>query len=185
MPYTNLQILRKELADEHRTATDYEEGDANTKVFQLAHKHIKTDSYSVYVNSSVKQDGVDYNIDKDGGVITFENAPPLNHDILIDYQYSAFTDEELTEWLNMLGSVGRAKVKCLEILLMDAARRFDYQTGQSKMSPSQVFKQIKEMLEMATGQSNNQSYGGAVIAKRTHPKYQSTVPQKTDLSRYE
>lgn len=183
MSYTELELLRKMISDPLRRSYDSQEGDGSTVIYKLTHGNISDDSYTVYVNSVEVDETTDYEIDQDEGVVTFVTPPPDGQDVEIKYQYAAFSDTELTNFLALDGSVQKSALRCLDILLWDSARRFDYISGQTEFKPSQVFDHLKDLRGIIEGKVNNEDYGGAAIVKRTNRYYDNTVTPSTDLSR--
>lgn len=184
MAYTNLQLLRKELADPYKSAFDQNSGDGETTVFKLSHGNVKDDSYHIYVEDSEQTETTHYSIDLEEGTITFV-APPTDGDsIEVTYQFSAFSDDELNEFLTLEGSVNGALLKCIDILLMDSARRFDYAVGRADLKPSQVFDNLLRLRKVIDSKiKEDDSGGGVAIVDRISRFYDDTVPTETDLSR--
>lgn len=184
MTFTNLELLRLELADPIKQGFDKQFGDGETVVYKLAHSNIIEGSLQLSVDDAEVADE-DYEIDLRTGVITFDTAPANDKEIEAKYQFTAFSDEELNNFLALDGnSIPSVMVRCIDILLIDAAKRFDYSSGQTEMKASQVFQNLKDLREVFAGKvSSSQSSGGAIKASRTHKAYQSTARNVMDLSR--
>ena len=184
MAYTDLQQLRKELADPYKSAFDENIGDAETTIYKLSHGSVKDDSFKVYVADDLKTLTTDYTIDQEEGVITFVTAPADGASIEVTYNFSAFSDTELNNFLVSEGSVNGALLLCIDILLMDASKRFDYAIGKADLKPSQVFNNLKDLRGIiATKVSNEAAGGGVSIVNRSSRHYKDTVETETDLSR--
>ena len=182
--YSSLELLRKELADPHKTAFDENIGDGETTIFKLSHGNIKDDSYAIYVDDDLKIETTYYTIDQEEGVITFLAAPALALSIEVAYSFSAFSDTELTEFITLEGSVNRALLKCIDILLMDSAKRFDYSVGRADLKPSQVFDNLIRLREIIEKKVKGEaSGGGAILMDRTSRFYEDTETTTSDLSR--
>lgn len=181
MAYSNLELLRKEIADSFKYAFDTQVGDGETSTFKLSHGNVK--DYVVYINGDEKTEETDYTIDKERGILTFTDIPIDGAEIEVKYYYSAFSDEELTEFLTLENNnVIRAALRCIDILLVDSSRCFDYASGQTEMKPSQVFNQLKEVRKIfrqKIGESNSQMR----IINRSSPFYKHRRYVETDLSR--
>jgi len=183
MAYTNLQLIRKLIADPYRYAFDTQEGDGETVKFQLSHKPVKDSSYTVYVNNVEQSDASDYTIDLEKGIVTFSTAPASASEVEIEYDYSVFSDDEITEFLTQNSDNVNATVKMMiEILLADASRRFDYSTGQTEMKPDQVFQHLKDLLQVYTDKAKS-SPGGVQLVDRINQYYKDTTDEEADLSR--
>lgn len=186
MALSDLELLRLTLADEHKQSTDSEVGDDNTTSYNLSHNKIKTDSYQVLVNDVLQTEGEsdDYTINLNTGVVTFNTAPESGAEIVVNYEFSAFRDEELTEFLALDGSVQNAAIRCIKILMADAARRFDYTAGQTDIKASQVFANLKELLKTIQESGIGGNIGQTVAFKdRDNRYYKKTSDEETDLSR--
>jgi len=181
MAYTNLQLLRKELGDELRYAFDNQTGDAETKIFRLSHGRVQ--NQKVYVNSEVKELTTDYTIDSERGIITFLVAPGDKIVINATYDFSVFSDTELSEFLTLESDiVAGAALRCINILLTNSSRRFDYSSGQTEMKPSQIFQNLKELRGVFKERLSDSS-GGALMVDRLNPHYEEEVVASADLSR--
>jgi hypothetical protein len=185
MAYTNLELLRKELADPYKSAFDQNSGDGETTVFKLSHKNVKAGSYSVYVGNDEQTETTEYSIDREEGIITFVTAPTSGVEIKVEYIFSAFSDEELTEFLSLENNnISKTLVRCIDILLMDAARRFDYSVGRADLKPSQVFDNLLRLRSILSNKSRQGSGISEIsLVERTSRFYEDTNEQSTDLSR--
>lgn len=183
MSYTNLELLRKELSDPFRYAFDRQTGDGETTVFKLSHGNVQDSTYSVYVDNQLKTEGTDYTLDKENGLLTFVSAPADGKEVEVKYYFSAFSDTELTEFLKLESdNVIRAALRCINLLLTDASRRFDYVSGQTEMKPSQVFAHLKDLRKIFQ-ERLIEDYSGVAIVDRSSRFYNSTSTTETDLSR--
>jgi len=184
MAYTNLQLLRKELADPYKSAFDQNTGDGETTIFKLSHGNVKSGSYEVSVADALQTETTHYTIDLEEGIVTFLTAPADTLEVEVEYQFSAFSDTELTEFLTLEGSVNGALLKCIDILLMDSARRFDYSVGRADLKPSQVFDNLLKLRDVIEKKIKSEASGGGVIlANRTSRFYEGTETTESDLSR--
>jgi hypothetical protein len=186
MTYTNLQLIRKLIADPYRYAFDTQEGDGETLKFQLSHKPVKDGSYTVYVNDTEQDDTgdtPDYEIDLEKGIVTFTAAPASEASIEMEYDYSVFSDDEITEFLAQNNDNVNATIKMMiEILIADTSRRFDYENGQTKMKPDQVFQHLKDLLKIYSDKADS-SPKGAQYVERINQFYEDTTEETADLTR--
>ena len=164
---TNLEELRLMLSDPFKDGFDDIVADDESKQYQLSHHNIKPESLTVYINNDEQTLTTDYTVDLSQGVITFTSSP--NNEDLIEakYKYAAFSDDELNDFLDKDGSVGKVIVRCVEILLFDSARRFDYTAGQTDVKASQVFKNLKDLLAYWNGKVGS-SDSAVVVLNRKH-----------------
>jgi hypothetical protein len=184
MTMTNLELIRKKLADDYKFNADTNDGDGTTSIFKLSHGNIKEDTYEVYVNGSLVTTGFDFDLER--GIIEFNTPPSDGHAIYVKYDFSAFSDTEINNFLEENdNNVNKTIVDLVEMLLSDASRRFDYSTGQSDMKPNQIFKNLKEMREIYAGKIPSETRNNTVQGTIRSPYYRTTSSSPKDLSRYD
>lgn len=104
-------------------------------------------------------------------------------EIGFEYKHAAFTDAEIEFYYTSNGSsVNKATLKCLELLLSSAAKRYDYKAGIKDIKASQVFDHLKSLYDTFKAkveEEDNDISGtsGGIFVTRLHPAY------KVDLSR--
>lgn len=170
MAYTDLQLLRKTIADPFRNGFDEIIADGDAQDFQLTHHPVLSGSLTVYLNDSVVA-GADYEVDLEQGLVTFDTTPSANDKIEAKYQYSVFSDEELSDFLVRDVTVVKAAIRCFEILLTDSARRFDYTAGLTDVKASQIFDHLKGLLEYYKGKQASSDGSPIKILRRAHGAY--------------
>lgn len=181
---TNLEKLRQKIADPYKYAEDSQVSDGVSTVYELTHGHILDGSYTVYVDTDEQVEDTDYTIGLESGVITFSSVVPVGSDIRVIYQFSAFSDEELTEYLSdNNGNLDSATLDIIDVLLFDSSRRFDYSTGKTEMKPSQVFNNLKSLRDIISGKIKSKSH--AVKTRRISQFYDPVNTDMGDLSRLE
>lgn len=171
----DIQSVRMNLGDFLTPAVDKEIGDGDTKAFVLTHKHVQ--DYYVYIGGVLKEETTDYTVDTNSGVVKFVTAPADEAEVKVEYNYAGFTDTDLTTLLTSEGSVNNATIKAVKMLMMDAARRFDYTHGDTEMSHSQVFTHLKDMLETFRTSDT------PLIMNRTNEYYERETRTTDDLTR--
>lgn len=143
MPLTQVDYLRKRLGDDYRfDVTDFT-ADGVQRVFQLPHTHVREDDFELSIDGTPTTTG--YSVQYETGTIVFDVEPANEKEISVEYYYSAFSDEELQQFIDEEGSVSLAGVIAVEILMADAARRHDYKLADGDYKESQVFKQLKDL----------------------------------------
>ena len=183
MSYTNLELLRKQLSDPFKDGFDRQKGDGEATLYKLSHGNVKDDSYLVYVNNSLQTETTHYAIDQERGTITFVTAPGDEIEVEVTYQFSSFSDTELTNFFELDGSVDKALIRCIDILLVDSARYFDYSSGQSELKPSQIFKNLESLRKITKERLSEGQSGGVTVVTRSSPYFDSESAVETDLSR--
>ena len=183
MAYTNLELLRKTIADPIKFAIDKQLGDGTSTIFKVSHERIEDGTYKIFVNDEENEVETDFTIDLERGVITFLEAIPLNYEIRMEYFFSAFSELELTEFLALDGNdVNKSALRCVDILLADASRRFDYSSGQTEVKASQVFKNLKELREVFKDNITDTN-GNAIMVNRINDAYRPPEEIEDDFSR--
>lgn len=170
MSLTQVDYLRKRLGDDYRfDVTDFAT-DGVLRVFQLPHTHIREDDFELSIDGTPTSSG--FSVQYETGTIVFDVAPVDDKEISVEYYYSAFSDEELQQFIDEEGSISLAGVIAVEILMADAARRHDYKLADGDYKESQVFKQLKDLRTMfknhATEEADELAKAGSnpIVVKR-------------------
>ena len=183
MTYTNLQLIRKLISDPYKHAFDSQVGDDEARKFQLSHKPVLAGSYTVYLDDVEIAEDTDYTLDTEMGIVTMTSVPTAGQEVEIDYQYSVFSDTEITEFLTLDNDdVNKVVVRLIEILLADSARRFDYSQGKTDMKPSQVFANLKDLLKIYLDKVSGTDNTIRIVSMKNDYFEQPTV-QEIDLTR--
>lgn len=171
---TSIEEIRLKINDHLKPAIDKDEGDGSAKIFALTHHHIQ--DYTVTVEGAEQTENTDYVMDAVNGQITFTTAPTDGDSVVTQYKYAGFTDAELQNLLDLYESVNIVIIEAIKILMFDAARQFDYKMADEAVEPSQIFKNLKQMLEMY--QATTTSEGGVIgayvtprLVNRINPHY--------------
>lgn len=186
---TTLEMTRLKIDDNLTEAYEEAVSDGEKFLYELDF-HPVQDAVVKYGND-VKEEDVDYVLNKRTGQVKLIDSSdpesqigkPENAEVIIkiSYKYASFLDEDISLVLeqNNDDPVGAA-IACVRMLLSSAARRFDYQQGHTRMSPSQVFTHLKDLLTMLQdedgGAGNNVAFGS-----RSHGPIDSII--NSDLSR--
>jgi hypothetical protein len=148
----DIETIRMNLGDYLTPAIDTDLGDGSNKIFELTHKHLQ--DYHVYVEDTEQVEDTDYTMNEKSGTVVFSAAVGDGDEVRVEYNFAAFTDADLTIILTNLPNTNDATIKAIQMLLADAARRFDYTHGQTDVKSSQVFQHLKELLEIYQSNSN-------------------------------
>src|SRR5690606_8647461 len=135
-----LERLRNLIGDLHKSDVVRLIGDGTSTVWQLPRKRLKTDSVTLSGTGAITVSSVNY----DTGLVTLSGAVPDETKFSIAFEFSAFRDEELEDYLSS-GSIKSAALECIQVLMADAARRYDYSTGIEEFNPSQVFENLEKL----------------------------------------
>lgn len=157
----NITRVRNLIGDQHKSDVITLVGDGNAKIYQLPRKKLKTDSVAV-------TSGAISTVNHDTGLLTLVDPVDDFEKFQVQFIYSAFRDEEISEYLTANHSVRKAAIELIQILMADAARRYDYSTGLEQFRPSQIFEQLRKLLETLQSQNNDLGFsGGAKLENRT------------------
>ena len=137
-------------------------GDGTTKVFGLRHRPIMSGSVTVYVGGAEKTEGVDYTLDYATGKLTFESAPSDGAAVTADYEFAAFSDEDLERFLEASGgNLALAAGEALTSLIADRNRLVTWSRGDAKMDYDRLRQDLSEVARRFYSQGASES-GGAV-----------------------
>ena len=101
-----------------------------------------------------------------GSTIMVDGAE-VGDTVNVVYKYYTFSDSELTDILSdNAGKISAAGAQCVSYIMADAARMFDYKSGQSEMKMSQVFDNLNTLYAVlkARAQNEDPTTGGEGMA---------------------
>jgi hypothetical protein len=108
---------------------------------------VVAESETVTVDGAEQARDTDYSIDNGTGVVTFGSAPASGAAIRCSYQWTTFSDEELSDLLEERGSVVVAAVEAVCWLLADTDRLISYTYGQEKVDRTEVRQALNDLLD--------------------------------------
>lgn len=173
-----LEKLRRRIGDSSKKFVDRFEGDGNTTEYGLSYHNVF--NVVVSINGSKRPDG-DYKVVASSGQILFLAAPEMDAVVDVEYSYAGYSDEQLKGMIDTYG-VNGAAVECLQELLADSARLYDYQQGQTSDKRSQVFDHLKDLLASAKEAANGTTGYGLVFGRR-QPDIRPIHAERLDLTR--
>ncbi len=177
---TDLQRVRNIIDDHVSIGLATEVSDGGVQLFQLNSRNI----WNVVAKD---KDGTV--IDADAYVVYAQSGQIKGTfpegDITFEYEHAAFSDSEITDYLEELTSVTAVAVACVRILLASASKRFDYKAGIKDIKASQVFDNLKELLASLQEQLTEEDTSSVgLFVTRVHPAYEPTIPRgRRDVSR--
>lgn len=177
---TNLEKVRNNIDDHLQFGKTVDIGKGSEAVYQLDNFNFQ--DLAVTVDGSAVSVATNKQLPKAGQVLL--NAT-LDKTVVFTYKYAAFLDDEINEFLSDAeDSVTLASLMAIDQLLVSAAKRFDYRSGQKDLKVSQVFDQLlalrKQFAEAVESESNA---GGVLIKDRIHPAYMLSAEPEIDISR--
>ena len=154
MSLTNLELLRLRIADRARLILHETIGigDGLSLGFQSGFYPIAADTESVVIVSTglstVLVQNQDYTLDYELGLLVLANAPPVDDQVQMSYQWVTFTDDELNGILQVNGdNVTAAAIMCIEMILVDSERFIKYTFGQDDVDRAESRQAILDTLE--------------------------------------
>jgi hypothetical protein len=123
-------------------------------------------------------------LDDAAGVVTLAGAPGEGVVVAIQYKYAPFTDAEAQALITEYG-LERAVIEALRELLANTARMRNYKQADTEVDDSQVFKQIRQLIQMYEDeyQSNKSAEREVVIQRRNDPRGDVDACREQDISR--
>ena len=179
MGLTNLQYIRLTLSLPHRVILREElgTGDAATVKFQTRLWPLIALTETVRVSGTAKTRVTDYTIDDDTGLITFKVAPADEALVDADYNWSVFSDAQITDLLARYNDqVAPAMRDLIMALLANADLFIKYTTGMESVDRSKaldalqrLYDELKETPTAAMAQSVVWRKADVVAYKRDVP----------------
>jgi len=155
---TDLERLRLRIADRARLVL-YETvglGDGLSLGFQTRGVPVFPDSEAVVIVSgsltTVLYPGADYTVDYALGLLRLNIAPAAGESVVVAYQWTAFSDAELTDCLAQAGeNVNNAAILALQALLADSDRWIKYTLGQETVDRIAARDAVLSLIEQLKG----------------------------------
>lgn len=172
---SEIEQVRRRIGDSVKSNTEMLAGDGTTVLFDLKFKNVW--------DAVVKIAGVpttDFTVNGKSGQIIFTTAPANKASIEVTYSYAGYTDDDINDMIGTYGVSGSV-VECLNELLVDSARFYDYSQGQTTDKRSQIFDHLKTLLAKAEAEAGLS--GGEVVFGKRHPEGRCGRPMGIDLSR--
>jgi len=154
MALTDIQRLRLRVADKARLSLheDVGVGDGLSLAFRTQFAPIQAGSMAVVVISgslsTVLLEGSGWTLDYDTGLLRLSDAPDVGSVVRVAYQWTAFSDAELEDFLLQAGaSVDRAALLVVESLLADGERFLKYTLGQETVDRGAARAALEKLLD--------------------------------------
>ncbi len=150
MALSDRSRLRLAIADRYRAVVSEELGVGNgfATVFQIQLYPVVDTSEALTVDEDAQTRVTDYSIDNGLGLVTFVAAPPREATVRAEiYKWSAFSDDELDDLLDLQVTVGRAAVAALRWVLADSERFVRYFFGQEMVDRTAGVTAINVLLD--------------------------------------
>ena len=133
-------------------------GDSSKTTFKLRLTQVVVDSLTLYVVGAEVTEGVDFTIDCMTGVITFDTAPDDGDAIVADYEFTAYSDDDLQEFLDEAGgNLALAAGNALTSLLADRNRLITWSKGEGRIDYDRLRKDISDTAKRFINQGMSES----------------------------
>lgn len=180
---TAIELLRKRIGDNVKTEVEHFIN-IDTTELQTMFKNITV--LSIFVDGTLLESS-EYTVNSEEGRITLDTSASSESTYIVSYKYYAFSDTELTYLIADYGA-NEAVKEALRWLLADAYRLHDYSRGATNQNLSQVFKNVKELLETYSKNGDSIPDGtttptGLTVHKRIADEYRKKGSVVSDLSR--
>jgi len=179
--------LRRRIGDALRPNVEQVQGDSANSLYDLKYSNIT--AIEVDKNGTQLTLNTDYTVNAPSGIIIIDDSVSITSDDLlkISYQYSAYTDDEISALIDAGGFIP-AVLECLYELLAGSARFYDYVQGQTQVKKSQVFANLQALVKQyeAMGDEPDGPFpGGQVrIRSRKNTGYLNRRYQRRDITRF-
>ena len=155
-PHTDVQRVRLKIRDPLTSISRVYQANGTERI-QLNHDAI---SYlRVFKNVDGAWAEQDYALN--GNVVVFASAQ--SGEFLMNYLSSAFTDDDLSYFLEVGGSVAGAQVEAVEALLFDAVKRNQWSAGDNSVDDTSAQKTLLMMYDVFRKQLENDVISGGGI----------------------
>ena len=116
------EAVRLKTGDKSELTRETASGDGTQQNYKLAHRTV-LDSIQVWVAGSLLVENTDYTVNYTHGVVSFTSAPALGAEIVIQYYWAVFSDDEVDYFLTESSdNVTYASATLLLALAADAAK---------------------------------------------------------------
>lgn len=160
MALTDLELVRLRANDPERTFQEEFAGDGSTTVFDLSHFQVVAASEQIRVAGTLQTDPANYSLADATGRITFVSAPANGARIVVQGRNVVWSDTELNDIIARRGSARDAVLECLQILMVDAARRIKWSTNQGLgVDESMMARNVQMAYELVKAEQENEAFG--------------------------
>ena len=165
---SEIATIRRRVGDRSKAQKDIATGNGKDRSYHLQYQNVF--ALIVTVNDTEVTEGNDYTVDGPGGRVIFSAPPALDAVVTFDYNYAAYTDQEIQDLIDETGNTDSATVAILEELTADTARFYDYTQGETTNKRSQVFDHLMKLLENYRTKADKARKGSGVrFGKRSAP----------------
>lgn len=178
----DLEVFKRRVGYHVQADQDTFTGNGSNLTVQLRHENVS--QVDIYLGDELL-DAELYTLDAAAGVVTFGEAPEDGVAVTIDYKFAPFTDEEAQALITEYG-IDKAVIEALREILANQAKLRNYKQGDTEVDNSQVFKQVKQLLDMYQDEyqaDQSAEQAGIAVVKRRDPRGDVGECREKDLSR--
>jgi hypothetical protein len=121
-------------------------GDGSRMVYRISHAPIMSGSVTILVGGEKQTEGENYTLDYSNGKLSFSLAPSGTEPIVADYEFAAFSDDELQEFLDKAGgNLALAAGEALTSLMADRNRMITWSRGDAKLDYDRLRQDLADV----------------------------------------
>ena len=148
MALTARQVVRVLIGDRVKYANKEHlgMGDGVTTTYITDMFPVVSDTVTIFLTGSAQVSGI-ATLDHDTGKVLFAAAPTNGHNVHIDYNYVALSNDEIDEIMSGVGTGKTLLVaaNCCLALAADASRWFSYVMGDKEINKNDVGRKLLEL----------------------------------------
>jgi len=176
MALTARQVVRVLIGDRVKYANKEHlgMGDGVTTTYITDMFPVVSDTVTIFLTGSAQVSGI-ATLDHDTGKVLFAAAPTNGHNVHIDYNYVALSNDEIDEIMSGVGTGKTLLVaaNCCLALAADASRWFSYVMGDKEINKNDVGRKLLELAKEFENkfytQSSYNNYGVTVATFQDLP----------------
>lgn len=126
MPFTDVQAVRSKITDYPKIADVTTYGDGSATMFALSHLNITSGTAFVAPGGAWSATGATFD---SSGFVSLGTAVSAGSGLRWRYVHSTFSDDEISHWLGVGGSVRGAAVEAVQTLMFDGLRRASWRAA--------------------------------------------------------
>jgi len=150
-----LKILdRPQIVIDERVGT----GDGSATIMKLGHAPVMNETANVRVGGTAMVEGEDFELDYSTGKLTFVTAPDEGDAVVASYDFAAFSDSELQQYMNSAGgNLALAAGEALMSLVADRSRLVTWTRGDMRLDFDRLRQDISKVAERYLSQGRSEA----------------------------
>jgi hypothetical protein len=161
MTLTSSQRVRLKVADAPVRGEQAGVGDGSAVTFALSQRNLTSGSAFVAVGGAWSGTGATFD---PTGLVTFATAISANSAFRCTYVYSTFSDDEITDFLDVGGSVIGAAIEVCETLMFDGAKRASWSAPDgSSYDDTSAQAHLRDLHRILLAQQSDEAAAGGSV----------------------